>query len=70
MKKLTVNPSDRTFQGNLQREFERSLATLSPLKERIAATDRLIDQIVYKLYGLTDEEVAIVEGQTDSNMTD
>ena len=27
----------------------------------IEATDRLIDQIVYKLYGLTDEEIAIIE---------
>ena len=32
------------------------------LTARIARTDRLIDQIVYKLYGLTDEEIAIVEG--------
>jgi hypothetical protein len=25
--------------------------------------DELIDQIVYKLYGLTDEEIEIVEGK-------
>jgi len=31
------------------------------LVERIASTDRLIDQIVYRLYGLTDEEIAVVE---------
>ena len=36
----------------------------APLKQRIAATDRLIDQIVYRLYGLTDEEIAIVESGT------
>jgi len=30
---------------------------------RIEATDWLIDQIVYKLYGLTEEEIAIVEGK-------
>ena len=34
------------------------------LVERIASTDALIDQIVYRLYGLTDEEVAVVEGKT------
>ena len=28
-------------------------------------TKRLIDQIVYKLYGLTDEEIAIVEESFD-----
>lgn len=26
------------------------------------ATDREIDQLVYELYGLTDEEIKIVEG--------
>lgn len=29
----------------------------------IEATDELIDQIVYKLYGLTEDEIAIVEGK-------
>ena len=28
----------------------------------LAATDRLIDLIVYRLYGLMEEEVAVVEG--------
>ena len=32
------------------------------LVQRIAATDRIIDQIVYPLYGLTEEEIALVEG--------
>ncbi len=32
------------------------------LVQRIAETDGLIDQIVYRLYGLTEEEIAIVEG--------
>ncbi len=31
------------------------------LSRQIAATDREIDQLVYKLYGLTDEEIRIVE---------
>jgi hypothetical protein len=30
---------------------------------RIAATDHLIDRIVYALYGLDEEEIAIVEGR-------
>jgi len=33
------------------------------LAARIASTDALIDQIVYRLYGLTDEEIAVVEGR-------
>jgi hypothetical protein len=30
----------------------------------IDATDRQIDQLVYELYGLTDEEIRIVEEAT------
>lgn len=29
----------------------------------IQLTDELIDQIVYRLYGLTEEEITIVEGR-------
>jgi len=31
------------------------------LDERIKRTDALIDELVYELYGLTDEEIEIVE---------
>ena len=43
--------------------FSDALNAIAPLKTDIEATDDLIDQIVYKLYGLTDDEIAIVEGQ-------
>jgi hypothetical protein len=33
------------------------------LERQIAATDREIDRLVYKLYGLTEEEIGIVEGK-------
>lgn len=36
----------------------------SETKRKIELTSDLIDQIVYKLYGLTGEEIAIVEGST------
>ena len=32
------------------------------LQRQIEATDRQIDRLVYELYGLTEEEVALVEG--------
>lgn len=48
--------------GKIRDEYEKSLAKLLPIKERLAYTDKLIDQVVYKLYGLTEEEIAIVEG--------
>jgi hypothetical protein len=61
-RKLTVDPGGRKFQESLKKEYEASLAVLLPLKARLAATDRLIDQVVYRLYGLTEDEIAVVEG--------
>ena len=40
--------------------LERELADV---RRKIQLTDDLIDQIVYRLYGLTEEEIAIVEGR-------
>ena len=37
---------------------------IAPLAQRLQATDALIDQIVYRLYGLTAEEIALVEGES------
>lgn len=36
---------------------------LSPLKYKITAATNLTGQILYKLYGLTTEEIKIVEGR-------
>ena len=47
----------------IREAWETSMETLRPLLKDIEATDRLIDHIVYQLYGLTEEEIAIVEGQ-------
>lgn len=58
-----IDVKGRQALGRIKREYEASMATLTPLLARIEATDSLIDQIVYKLYGLTDEEIAIVEGK-------
>ena len=63
-KKIPVDPSRREFQEKVKSEFDKSVAKLTPLKARIQATDNLIDQIVYKLYGLTDEEIKVVEEST------
>lgn len=36
------------------------------LQRQIEATDKQIDQLVYQLYGLTDDEIKIVEETTSS----
>jgi type II restriction/modification system DNA methylase subunit YeeA len=33
------------------------------LAQQLRATDELIDLIVYKLYGLSEEEIKIIEGR-------
>ncbi|MBN4077636.1 N-6 DNA methylase [bacterium AH-315-C20] len=42
--------------------FETKKAEAQKLKVEIDKTDKEIDQLVYELYGLTDEEIEIVEG--------
>jgi hypothetical protein len=41
--------------------YEAATERAAELDERIERTDDLIDEIVYELYGLTDEEIEIVE---------
>lgn len=67
-RKAIEQASGRNVEGRealeaIQGEYDQSVAKLEPLLQRIASTDRLIDLIVYRLYGLTEEEVAIVEGE-------
>jgi len=60
-RKISISLS-HNFMGKLEKEFDLSMQKLSPLKAKIQGTDRLIDQIIYQLYGLTEEEIKIVEG--------
>jgi len=53
------------FMDEVRTAYEHSLSDLLPIKETLQLTDELIDQIVYRLYGLTEEEIAIVEKQAD-----
>ncbi len=41
---------------------EKNPNTLRMLATEISATDRRIDRLVYERYGLTEEEIAPVEG--------
>jgi hypothetical protein len=47
----------------LRSAYEANLEVLRPPLRRIARTHWLIDFVVYRLYGLTEKEVAVVEGQ-------
>jgi len=56
------NPKSPKNRKNLEAWYTDSCGKLKPLIAKIEATDVLIDQIVYKLYGLTKEEIKIIEG--------
>ncbi|MDX2076008.1 MAG: TaqI-like C-terminal specificity domain-containing protein [bacterium] len=45
----------------IRAEYEQSLAVLRPIKDALSQTDMLIDKIVYRLYGLSDDEIELIE---------
>ena len=49
-------------EDKIRSRFVMAKETLLPLENQIAFTDQLIDQIVYRLYGLAEREIKIVEG--------
>ena len=51
----------QVFYG-INRQICRPSDVMRPLKAQLAWTDGVIDQIVYRLYGLTAEEIRVVEG--------
>jgi hypothetical protein len=58
-------------EGEIERAYEDSLAALLPVKRDLARTDALIDKIVYRLYGLTDAEIELIERpQYEQALTD
>jgi hypothetical protein len=61
-KRMGVYLSDSLL-ATVEEQYHRSLDTVLPLKQQLKQTDKLIDQIVYKLYGLTEEEIQVVEGK-------
>jgi len=59
LRKLTL-PAVEDVRDGLQSYIETK-GRAEELQEKIERTDNLIDEIVYELYGLTDEEIEIVE---------
>lgn len=50
----------------LREAHDETVPGLIEMSGKIDATDGLIDRLVYALYGLTEDEIAIVEGRTTS----
>jgi type II restriction/modification system DNA methylase subunit YeeA len=61
--KFTDKLEERNFKQLWQSLFEHDKDLTCKLKNEIEKTDKEIDAMVYKLYGLSDEEIKIVEGR-------
>ena len=49
--------------SNLIKAYRAYQPSIAAIDNRIATTNKVIDEIVYRLYGLTPEEIALVEGK-------
>jgi len=67
LKKKKVDTKSRKNRESLEKEFTESLEIIMPLLNEITLTDNEIDQMVYELYGLTPEEIQIIEESLNSN---
>ena len=61
LNKKKVDTKQRRTQEILKSEFEASINKINPLLLKIEKTDNEIDQMVYELYGLTVDEIKIIE---------
>ena len=52
---------ERNFKNDWQRLFENDKKEVLEIQNQINITDKEIDQMVYKLYDLTEDEIKIVE---------
>jgi hypothetical protein len=67
LNKKKVDTKQRKVQELLRNEFEESINVINPLLQQIKETDSEIDKMVYDLYGLTNEEIKIIEDSLDKN---
>ncbi|MBP9096074.1 MAG: restriction endonuclease subunit M, partial [Ignavibacteria bacterium] len=57
-----VNHVETMLELNRELQKTKSAEEQERLKQRISYTDKTIDALVYELYGLTEEEIKVVEG--------
>ena len=61
LRKKKVDTKKRSVRENLEAEFYTSLDIIRPLQQQIQELEDEINQKVYKLYDLTDDEIKIIE---------
>ena len=61
IKKASLKKLSKTDEMEWMEVYENKKLEIQSLKSEIEKTDKEIDQMVYKLYGLTEEEIKLVE---------
>jgi len=51
------------LEDTIRARYEESLQRVLPIKKTLRKTDALRDAVVYRFYGLTEEEIRVVEGK-------
>jgi hypothetical protein len=59
--RVEANLAQASLKERVLTKYQQSLDQVLPLKQQLQHTDALIDRVVYRLYGLTEEEITIVE---------
>ncbi len=54
---------DNRLMHEIEGKYERNVEVIEKLKQQLKQTDSLINSVVYKLYGLTEDDVRMVEGK-------
>lgn len=67
LRKKKVDVKNLNNFRSLKEAFEESVSKIQPLLAEIEETDNEIDQMVYELYGLTEEEIKIIEDSLNYN---
>lgn len=63
--RLRREPDDPAFRGRLFQVHADSLQATQSLQEQIACLGRLIDEAVYRLYGLGEQDIALVDNNLE-----
>jgi hypothetical protein len=61
--KVISDPYPAEKRSVVDNEFSVATNSINSLSSKITLTNELIDQIIYELYGLNEEEIAVVEGK-------
>jgi hypothetical protein len=59
--KCIPDPTPSKIRNLIENEFSQTMAQLGPLKDEIKSTDQLVNQLVYKLYNLGEEDIQAIE---------